>query len=165
MYTAAKEALLRFFNSAQAIGVQKNSATRFVPNLDAHWNSRGQRSRGGGGQGGYRVGGRGGHGGQQSTWQNPNTKQGQEQTKNDKTTMKKAGAKINLVDDEIELFGNKVKMGSTSSGHYTLPIKDLVDKTDIASQVFMARTDNPVYDRSKSSRSTSHLVIPADKRW
>ena len=62
-----------------------------------------------------------------------------------KTTMKKAGAKINLVDDEIELFGNKVKMHSTNSGHYTLPIKDLVDKTNIASEVFMAKTDNPVY--------------------
>ena len=39
-----------------------------------------------------------------------------------KETMKRAGAKMNFVDDKIELFGEEVPMICTSSGHYAIPV-------------------------------------------
>lgn len=39
-----------------------------------------------------------------------------------KETMKRGKAKINFVDDKIELFGQKLDMTCTSSGHYAIPI-------------------------------------------
>ena len=39
-----------------------------------------------------------------------------------KETMKKAGAKMNFVNDKIELFGTEVPMICTTSGHYAIPV-------------------------------------------
>ena len=41
-----------------------------------------------------------------------------------KDTMKRAKAKINFVDDKIELFGEEQSMMCTSSGHYAIPMNN-----------------------------------------
>ena len=47
-----------------------------------------------------------------------------------KETMKKAKAKMNFVDDKIELFGEEQSMMCTSTGHYAIPIKTNSSATD-----------------------------------
>ena len=58
-----------------------------------------------------------------------------------KPTMKKAGGVINLVNDTIELFGQTIKMDSAPSGHYILPIEDVIKDDSNQSHVFMANMD------------------------
>ena len=82
MYEAAKQSLLRFFNSPRNIGNQNADNIAYDPSLDTHYGRgyQGQRGGGRGGGGGYggRGGGRGG-GRSSSPWRNPNTKGGQHQ--------------------------------------------------------------------------------------
>ena len=48
-----------------------------------------------------------------------------------KRSMKRAGAKLNLQDDTAEIFGVKVTLNETSSGHYCIPIDK--EKTTVES--------------------------------
>ena len=82
MYEAAKQSLLRFFNSPRNLGTHSADNIAYDPSLDTHYGRgyQGQRggSRGGGYGGGYGARGRGG-GRSSSPWRNPNTKGGQSQ--------------------------------------------------------------------------------------
>ena len=79
-----------------------------------------------------------------------------------KATMKRAGGKINLKDDTIELFGKTVQMDTAPSGHYTLPISDIKEKDKITSEVFMAKNmENPAYDEAQLKKIHQALGHPS----
>lgn len=48
-----------------------------------------------------------------------------------KDAMKSAKVKLDLEDDSAHIFGKKVSLDCTSSGHYSIPIKDSKDETEI----------------------------------
>ena len=43
-----------------------------------------------------------------------------------KDSMKRAGAVIDVGNDDLEIFGNKMKMKVNGSGHYTLQFSDYI---------------------------------------
>ena len=53
--------------------------------------------------------------------------------------MKRGKVNIDLENDEITIFGQKIKLKTTSSGHYILPIGDLIQDDETKElQVFMS---------------------------
>ena len=42
-----------------------------------------------------------------------------------KSAMKKAEMKLDVVNDEAEIFGKEVKLENTSSGHYSIPLNEV----------------------------------------
>ena len=80
-----------------------------------------------------------------------------------KFALKKAGGIINLEEDTVRLFGQVVKMENAPSGHYTLPVHDIVkdDNTDV--QVFMTDMVNPVYNEEQLVKIHKALGHPGRK--
>ena len=76
-----------------------------------------------------------------------------------KETMKTAKAKINFVEDKIELFGREVPMTCTSSGHYAIP----VTKSSPSSIVMLA--DQDIKDKkSVAKKLHTQFCHPSAKR-
>ena len=75
-----------------------------------------------------------------------------------KATMKKAGGIMNFRDDTIDLNGQKVKLEESPSGHYTLPISDVKDKTNITTEVFMANTAESPALQEAQVRKVHHVL-------
>ena len=48
-----------------------------------------------------------------------------------KDSMKKAGTKIDFVNDKIIIFGKEIKLQYTSCGHYTIPLNDCHKNLDL----------------------------------
>ena len=42
-----------------------------------------------------------------------------------KSAMKKAEMKLDVVNDKAEIFGKEVKLENTSSGHYSIPLNEV----------------------------------------
>ena len=43
-----------------------------------------------------------------------------------KSAMKKAAMKLDVVNDKAEIFGKEVKLENTSSGHYSIPLNEVI---------------------------------------
>ena len=84
-----------------------------------------------------------------------------------KTTMKKAGGIINLVNDTIELFGKTIDMASAPSGHYVLPIEDFIHDEANVTLVFMATmdTDKPEFTALQVKKIHRALGHPSRKAF
>ena len=77
-----------------------------------------------------------------------------------KTAIKKAGGIINLPTDSITLFGKEIKMESAKSGHYLLPVEDMVHNAEDETKVFMVNHDRPEYNEMQVHKMHKALGHP-----
>lgn len=77
-----------------------------------------------------------------------------------KTAIKKAGGVIDLPNDSINLFGMSIKMESAKSGHYLLPVEDVVEGDVDETKVFMVNHERPEYNEMQVHKMHKALGHP-----
>ena len=78
-----------------------------------------------------------------------------------KTAIKKGGGVIDTVNDSIKLFGKDIKLEEAKSGHYLLPIQDVIRSQNEPAHVFMVNHDKPEYDEMQVHKMHKALGHPS----
>ena len=77
-----------------------------------------------------------------------------------KEAMRKAGGIMDLPNDSITLYGKQIKLESAKSGHYLLPVQDLVASDMDETKVFIVNHDRPEYNEMQVHKMHKALGHP-----
>ena len=81
-----------------------------------------------------------------------------------KETMKRAEAKMDFVNDKIELFGREQPMICTSSGHYAIPIQTNASEADDSDLTNIILYTKDMSTKSKAQKLHTQFSHPTAKR-
>ena len=72
-----------------------------------------------------------------------------------KEAMKRGGVVIDVADDKIDIFGQKMKLNTTNSGHYILPLDDVKGGPENENQVFVV--DKMLQDKDFNEKEITRI--------